>query len=395
MIGGEASDVDRARPLFERWQDDRARRGTARVRPRARETDRWRSQPSGGRGPLFAPRRHRPRRCQSSRAARGCRGDGELRAEDAGGDFRPASWSICSRRIAALWGRRRAHSRTGASLGDECKRAAGRGEGATEHALIKVIERLSGVEGGEVVAFTPAAAARAPERRGPGARDVAVRSCRTCASFLLSADGGAVAWWVGATRQRPTALAVAQRAFGDLRGLSSGPDALDREPQRRVVDPPQMSTSSHERSYAQHAARALTAGRGSAHAAASGATADRPTLGDAESIVAALAQRRSETDGALAGTEAAELSKPSQWRRDTPFDVEYASASIVRRASGRAHAAGGEDPCGARQVRRAQAYVRQISIIRRVTSRSAEACASARRRLTRSPMPVVRRNCGL
>ena len=176
------------------------------------------------------------------------------------------------------------------------------------------------------------------------------------------------------TNEADRILVLAQRAFGDLRGLLLAvPDALlDREPApgewsvRRTMG----HTINVERSYRANSQHALLRGD------------DEPltlpqerrpkpdpadTTGDALAMVQALSRRRAETDAALAGTEAADLDRRSQWAAlETPFDVDLRF---------RLHRFGAHLVEHTQQVEKtiralgqaetdAQAYVRQISIVR-------------------------------
>ncbi len=169
-------------------------------------------------------------------------------------------------------------------------------------------------------------------------------------------------------------LVLAQRAFGDLRGLLLAiPDALlDREPApgewsvRKTME----HTIRVERSYRANTQHALLRHD------------DEPlvlpedrrpkadpadTAGDALAMVDALARRRVETDAALGGTDASELSRPSRWAAvDVEFDVDVRF---------RLHRFGAHIVEHTQQVEKtlrmlgqmetdAQAYVRQLSIIR-------------------------------
>jgi uncharacterized damage-inducible protein DinB len=169
-------------------------------------------------------------------------------------------------------------------------------------------------------------------------------------------------------------LVLAQRAFGDLRGLLLAvPDALlDREPAkgewsiRRTME----HAIQVERSYRANAQHALLRDDGEPLTLPA---ERRPkpdpddTAGDATAIVAALARRRAETDATLAGTDSDRLSRPSQWSAaDTPFAVDVRfrlhrfSAHLVEHTQ--------QIDKTLRQLGQAQtdaqAYIRQISIIR-------------------------------
>jgi uncharacterized damage-inducible protein DinB len=202
--------------------------------------------------------------------------------------------------------------------------------------------------------------------------------------FLLMEEQSALVVAATPTNEADRILALAQRAFGDLRGLLLAvPDALlDREPAAREWSV--RRTLEHvigtERSYranTQHALYRQAADPLTLPAERRPKPDPGDTAGDAEAIVAAFAQRRSETDGALAGTDASELAKPSQWSAtDMPFDVDVRF---------RLHRFGAHLVEHTQQVEKtlvllgqdqtdAQAYVRQISIIRaRHERRSAEA----------------------
>jgi len=179
-------------------------------------------------------------------------------------------------------------------------------------------------------------------------------------------------------------LVLAQRAFGDLRGLLLAvPDALlDREPApgewsiRKTME----HITQVERSYRANTQHALLRGDEDPLIL----PADRrpradpaDTTGDAAAIIAALARRRAETDAALARTDTADLGKPSQWAAvDTLFSVDVRF---------RLHRFGAHLVEHIQQIEKtlrqlgqaetdAQAYVRQISILRsRHERRSPEA----------------------
>lgn len=202
--------------------------------------------------------------------------------------------------------------------------------------------------------------------------------------FALMEEQAALVVAASPTNEADRILALAQRAFGDLRGLLLAvPDALlDRDPApgewsiRKTME----HTIGVERSYRANTQHALLRQDGEPLTL----PADRrpkldpaDTAGDALAIVSALAQRRAETDAALAETEASELSRPSQWAAiETPFAVDVRfrlhrfGAHLVEHTQQvektlRALGQGETD---------AQAYVRQISIIRaRHERRSSEA----------------------
>jgi len=204
---------------------------------------------------------------------------------------------------------------------------------------------------------------------GKGAADL-----RNAFFYLLMEEQAALVVAATPTNEADRILAVAQRVFGDLRGLLLAvPDAfLDREPMagewsiRKTME----HTIRVERSYRANTQFALLRG------------ADEPivlpeerrpkadpadTAGSALDIALALGRRRAETDHALAGTIAADLSRPSEWAAvETPFAVDVRfrlhrfGAHLVEHTQQvektlRALGQGETD---------AQAYVRQISIIR-------------------------------
>jgi uncharacterized damage-inducible protein DinB len=176
------------------------------------------------------------------------------------------------------------------------------------------------------------------------------------------------------TNEADRILVLAQRAFGDLRGLLLAiPDALlDREPApgdwsvRRTME----HTISVERSYRANTQHALLRGDGDPLTLPEDRRPkpDRAdTSGDALAMTLALARRRAETDAALSGTEAADLDRRSQWAAvDDQFDVDVRF---------RLHRFGAHLVEHTQQVEKtirmlgqaetdAQAYVRQISIVR-------------------------------
>ena len=186
------------------------------------------------------------------------------------------------------------------------------------------------------------------------------------------------------TNEAARILVLAQRAYGDLRGLLLAvPDGmLDREP--APGEWPIRKTMEHtiqvERSYRANTQHALLRGDDEPLVL----PADRrpkadpaDIAGDAPAISAALGRRRAETDAALGDTETADLTKPSQWAAvDTLFSVDVRF---------RLHRFGAHLVEHAQQVEKtlrqlgqmetdAQAYVRQISILRaRHERRSPEA----------------------
>ena len=195
------------------------------------------------------------------------------------------------------------------------------------------------------------------------------------------------------TNEADRILSLAQRAFGDLRGLLlAAPDALlDREP--APGEWPIRHTMEHaisvERSYRANTQHALLR-RDDEPLVLPPDRRPKPdpadTAGDALAMVRALARRRAETDAALARTEAVELSRPSEWGSfavDVRFRLHRFGAHLVEHTQQvektlRALGQGETD---------AQAYVRQISIIRaRHERRSSEA---VRKRLDEALTAVV------
>ena len=186
------------------------------------------------------------------------------------------------------------------------------------------------------------------------------------------------------TNEAERILVLAQRAFGDLRGvLLAVPDELlDREPApgewsiRRTME----HTTQVERSYranTQHAVLRENEEPLTLPADRRPKADPADTAGGALDIVAALARRRAETDAALASTDATELARPTQWAAvhdlfnvDVRFRLHRFGAHLVE------HTQQVEKTLrmlGQRETD-AQAYVRQISIIRaRHERRSAEA----------------------
>jgi len=169
-------------------------------------------------------------------------------------------------------------------------------------------------------------------------------------------------------------LALAQRAFGDLRGLLLAiPDALlDREhaPGEWSVRRTMEHTIGVERSYRANTQHALLRDDGEPLALA---PERRPkpdpadTAGDAFAIARSLARRRAETDAALARTDASQLTRPSQWAAvketfavDVRFRLHRFGAHLVE------HTQQVEKTIRAlgQSETDAQAYVRQLSIVR-------------------------------
>jgi DinB family protein len=185
-------------------------------------------------------------------------------------------------------------------------------------------------------------------------------------------------------------LVLAHRAFGDLRGLLLAvPDALlDREPApgEWTIRKTMEHTIRVERSYRANTQHALLRRDDEPLTLPDDRrpkTDPADTAGDALAMVMALARRRAETDAALGGTDASELSRPSRWDPldDVEFDVDVRF---------RLHRFGAHLMEHTHQIEKtlralgqvetdAQAYVRQLSILRsRHERRSSEA---ARRRI--------------
>jgi len=206
--------------------------------------------------------------------------------------------------------------------------------------------------------------------------------------FALMEEQAALVAAVTPTNEAERILTIAHAVFGDLRGLLLAvPHALlDREPApgewsiRRTME----HTIGVERSYRANTQYALLRRDGEpltlpAERRPKPDPAD--TAGDALAIVASLARRRAETDAALAGTEAVELSRPSQWAAvETPFAVDVRfrlhrfGAHLVEHTQQvektlRALGQGETD---------APAYVRQISIIRARHERRSPAAVRTR-----------------
>jgi len=192
--------------------------------------------------------------------------------------------------------------------------------------------------------------------------------------YILMEEQAALVVAQSPTREADRILALAQRAFGDLRGLLLAvPDALlDREPApgewsiRKTME----HTIGVERSYRANTQHALLRSDGEPLVL----PADRrprpdptDTAGDGLAIALALARRRAETDNALAATEASELSRSSQWTAvrepfnvDVRFRLHRFGAHLVehkRQVEKTLRALGQEETD-------AQSYVRQISILR-------------------------------
>jgi uncharacterized damage-inducible protein DinB len=122
-------------------------------------------------------------------------------------------------------------------------------------------------------------------------------------------------------------LTLAQIAFGRLRGLLAGidDDLLDRAPAEGEWS--LRATLAHaievERSYRANTQHALVR-RDSEPLKLSADRRPKPdpvdTSGGVLEIVAAFASRRAETDAALAGLDADQMIRPSQWG---PYDVMH------------------------------------------------------------------------
>ena len=192
--------------------------------------------------------------------------------------------------------------------------------------------------------------------------------------FILQEEQAALVAAASPTQEADRILALAQRAFGDLRGilLAVPDDMLDREPAphewsvRRTME----HVIGVERSYRANTQHALLRSDGEPLTI----PADRrpkadpaDTEGDGLAIALALARRRAETDSALARTEASDLGRASQWAAlNEPFNVDVRF---------RLHRFGAHLVEHKWQVEKtlralgqietdAQAYVRQISILR-------------------------------
>ena len=192
--------------------------------------------------------------------------------------------------------------------------------------------------------------------------------------YLLTAEQGALVDAATPVNEADRILSLAQRAFGDLRGLLLAiPDALlDREPApgewsvRRTMD----HTIGVERSYRANTQHALLREDGEPLVLPPERRPkpDRADIaGDGLAIARALARRRAETDAALAATDASQVARPSQWAAvkelfavDVRFRLHRFGAHLVEHTQQvektiRALGQGETD---------AQAYVRQLSIVR-------------------------------
>ena len=206
--------------------------------------------------------------------------------------------------------------------------------------------------------------------------------------YLLMHEQHALVSAATPTNEADRILALAQRAFGDLRGLLLAvPDALlDKEP--APGEWPIRQTMRHtirvERSYRANTQHALLR-RDDDPLTLPEERRPQPdpadTEGDALAIVMALSRRRAETDLALANTDGALLTRPTQWAAvDEEFDVDVRF---------RLHRFGAHLVEHTQQVEKtlrqlgqmetdAQAYVRQISIIRARHERRSPESARAR-----------------
>ena len=192
--------------------------------------------------------------------------------------------------------------------------------------------------------------------------------------YLLQEEQTALVVAASPVSEADRILTLAQRAFGDLRGLVLAvPDELlDPEPAdgewsiRKIME----HTIRVERSYRANTQFALLRRE------------DEPlilpeerrpkadpadTAGDALAIVLALAKRRGETDAALGETVGPDLARPSQWAAvDAPFavDVRFRLHRFGVHLVEHTHQVEKTlDALGQRETD-AQAYVRQISILR-------------------------------
>ena len=218
-------------------------------------------------------------------------------------------------------------------------------------------------------------------RKGPA-------DLRNAFFYLMMEEQDALVVAASPVTEADRILTLAHRAFGDLRGLLLAvPDALlDREPApgewsvRKTME----HVTGVERSYRANTQFALLR------------RDDEPlvlpperrpkadpadTSGDALAMTLALARRRGETDAALAGTVASDLTRSSQWSAtETPFTVDVRF---------RLHRFGAHIVEHTRQVEKtlealgqpetdAQAYIRQISILRSRHERRSAAAARTR-----------------
>lgn len=221
---------------------------------------------------------------------------------------------------------------------------------------------------------------------------------RNAFMYLLMHEQHALVTTASPANEAERILVLAQRAFGDLRGLLLAiPDALlDREPApgEWTVRKTMEHTINVERSYRANTQHALLREDGEPLTLP---PERRPkpepadTTGDALTIVLALARRRAETDAALGSVDASQLSRPSQWAAvKEPFNVDVRF---------RLHRFGAHVVEHTQQVEKtirtlgqqetdAQAYVRQLSIVRaRHERRSPE---SVRARLDAQAEAVAR-----
>ena len=232
--------------------------------------------------------------------------------------------------------------------------------------------------------------------------------------YILMHEQHALVTTASPANEAERILVLAQRAFGDLRGLLLAvPDTLlDREPATLapLAEPGALPRGEWTiRQTMEHTIRVERSYRANTQHALLRQDDDPLTLpderrpkpdpadiaGDALAIARALARRRAETDHALGGTDAAQLGRPTQWAAvDEEFDVDVRF---------RLHRFGAHLVEHTQQVDKtlrqlgqmetdAQAYVRQISIIRaRHERRSPE---SVRARLD-AQVEAVARAAGL
>ena len=227
---------------------------------------------------------------------------------------------------------------------------------------------------------------------GKGAADL-----RNAFFYLLMEEQSALVVAATPTNEADRILALAQRAFGDLRGLllAVSDALLDREPApgEWSIRATMEHTIRVERSYRANTQHALLR-RDDDPLTLPEDRRPKPDPADisggALAIVNALARRRAETDLALAGTDANQLGRPSQWSAvtevfnvDVRFRLHRFGAHLVEHTQ--------QVEKTLRQLGQmetdAQAYVRQLSIIRaRHERRSADA---VRRRLDETTAAIA------
>ena len=234
--------------------------------------------------------------------------------------------------------------------------------------------------------------ARVWEWPGKGPADL-----RNAFFYLMSEEQEALVAAASPVSEADRILTLAQRAFGDLRGLLLAvPDALlDREPApgewsiRKTME----HTIRVERSYRANTQHALLR-RDDDPLILPEDRRPKPepadTAGDALAMTLALARRRSETDAALSPTVGTDLARPSEWSAvDTPFavDVRFRLHRFGVHIVEHTHQLEKTLEALGQAETDAQAYVRQISILRsRHERRSSE---TARRRLDQSLAAVA------